>query len=238
MTFACGKPRGGIEKIGRAPNRRGTTVRFKPDPQIFGEDAAFDPARLFRMTRAKAYLFGGVEIRWTCAKELLRDKEIPASATLHFPGGLKDYLASGLEKTTRVHPEIFAGRSDKKAGHGSAEWAVAFVADADSASLARRRNVRFTHASADAGTLTFSTDSFSPSAVPTTVSVVPASTAPICFQLLSGELPASTLGARSSVRAFTVAVVPSADTLTRRSAGTNAITSPKAVPCVWTRAQP
>jgi topoisomerase-4 subunit B len=83
------------------------------------------------MTRAKAYLFGGVEIRWTCAKELLRDKEIPASATLHFPGGLKDYLASGLEKTTRVHPEIFAGRTDKKAGHGSAEWAVAFVADAD-----------------------------------------------------------------------------------------------------------
>jgi topoisomerase-4 subunit B len=128
--YERGVPKTELKVLGPT-ERRGTTVRFKPDPQIFGEDAAFDPARLFRMTRAKAYLFGGVEIRWTCAKELLRDKEIPASATLHFPGGLKDYLASGLEKTTRVHPEIFAGRTDKKAGHGSAEWAVAFVADAD-----------------------------------------------------------------------------------------------------------
>jgi len=132
MTFQRGKPKGGLEKLGRAPNKRGTTVRFKPDAQIFGDDAKWDPARLFRMTRAKAYLFGGVEIRWSCPKELLKGVEnVPASATLHFPGGLKDYLASGLEKTTLVHPDIFFGRSEKKGGHGSAEWAVAFMADAD-----------------------------------------------------------------------------------------------------------
>jgi topoisomerase-4 subunit B len=132
MTFQRGKPKGGLEKLGRAPNKRGTTVRFKPDTQIFGEDLKFDPARLFRMTRAKAYLFGGVEIRWSCPKELLKGVDgVPPSATLHFPGGLKDYLASGLEKTTLVHPDIFSGRSEKKGGHGTAEWAVAFVADAD-----------------------------------------------------------------------------------------------------------
>lgn len=132
MTFQRGKPKGGLEKLGRAPNKRGTTVRFKPDAQIFGEDAKWDPARLFRMTRAKAYLFGGVEIRWTCPKEMLKDVEnVPASATLHFPGGLKDYLAAGLEKVTLVHPDIFSGRTEKKGGHGSAEWAVAFMADAD-----------------------------------------------------------------------------------------------------------
>jgi topoisomerase-4 subunit B len=132
MTFQRGKPKGALEKLGRAPNKRGTTIRFKPDLQIFGEDAKWDPARLFRMTRAKAYLFGGVEIRWSCPKDLLKGVEnVPASATLHFPGGLKDYLASGLEKTTLVHPDIFFGRSEKKGGHGSAEWAIAFVADAD-----------------------------------------------------------------------------------------------------------
>jgi topoisomerase IV subunit B len=132
MTFQRGKPKGALEKLGRAPNKRGTTIRFKPDVQIFGEDAKWDPNRLFRMTRAKAYLFGGVEIRWSCAKELLKGVEnVPASATLHFPGGLKDYLASGLEKVTLVHPDIFSGRSEKKNGHGSAEWAVAFMADAD-----------------------------------------------------------------------------------------------------------
>jgi topoisomerase-4 subunit B len=130
MTFARGKPKGGLEKLGKIANRRGTQVRFKPDPQIFGDKAKFDPARLFRMARAKAYLFGGVEIRWSCDPSLIKD-DTPAEAVLHFPGGLQDYLAASIETATRVHPDIFAGGSEKKAGHGSAEWAVAFVADAD-----------------------------------------------------------------------------------------------------------
>jgi topoisomerase-4 subunit B len=130
MTFARGMPKGGLEKLGKIANRRGTQVRFKPDPQIFGDKAKFDPARLFRMARAKAYLFGGVEIRWSCDPSLIKD-DTPAEAVLHFPGGLQDYLAASIETATRVHPDIFAGGSEKKAGHGSAEWAVAFVADAD-----------------------------------------------------------------------------------------------------------
>jgi topoisomerase-4 subunit B len=130
MTFVRGKPKGGLEKLGKVANRRGTKVRFKPDPQIFGDKAKFDPARLFRMTRAKAYLFGGVEIRWSCDPSLIKD-DTPAEAVLHFPGGLQDYLAASIESATRVHPDIFAGGSEKKAGHGSAEWAVAFVADID-----------------------------------------------------------------------------------------------------------
>jgi topoisomerase-4 subunit B len=130
MTFSRGHPKGGLEKLGKVSNRRGTTVRFKPDPQIFGDKAQFDPARLFRMTRAKAYLFGGVEIRWSCDASLITD-DTPAEAVLHFPGGLQDYLAALIEKSTRVHPDIFAGGSEKKGVRGSAEWAVAFVADID-----------------------------------------------------------------------------------------------------------
>ncbi len=130
MTFSRGHPKGGLEKLGKVTNRRGTTVRFKPDPQIFGEKAKFDPARLFKMTRAKAYLFGGVEIRWSCDASLITD-DTPTQAVLHFPGGLQDYLAALIEKSTRVHPDIFAGGSEKKGVRGSAEWAVAFVADMD-----------------------------------------------------------------------------------------------------------
>jgi len=130
MTFSRGTPKGGLEKLGKVNNRRGTTVRFKPDPQIFGDKAKFDPARLFKMTRAKAYLFGGVEIRWSCDASLITD-DTPAEAVLHFPGGLQDYLAASIEKATRVHPDIFAGGSEKKGARGSAEWAVAFVADID-----------------------------------------------------------------------------------------------------------
>ncbi len=130
MTFMRGTPKGGLEKLGKVNNRRGTSIRFKPDPQIFGDKAKFDPARLFRMARAKAYLFGGVEIRWSCDPSLIKD-DTPAEAVLHFPGGLKDYLAVSIESATRVHPDIFAGGSEKKAGHGSAEWAIGFVADID-----------------------------------------------------------------------------------------------------------
>jgi len=132
QVFSRGKPKSKLEKLGRAPNRRGTSVRFKPDPQIFGDKARFDPARLFRMTRAKAYLFGGVEIRWSCAKELLKDSDdVPQKAVLHFPGGLRDYLLATIGDATLVHPDVFAGRFEAKGRHGSAEWAVGFTADTD-----------------------------------------------------------------------------------------------------------
>ena len=94
-----GKPKNGLEKLGRTPNRRGTKVRFKPDPEIFGAKAKFNPLRLFKMARAKAYLFGGVEIRWHCDKELLHGIEgVPEDETFHFPDGLKDYLAAARRR--------------------------------------------------------------------------------------------------------------------------------------------
>jgi topoisomerase-4 subunit B len=131
MAFERGKPKGKLEKVGRAPNKRGTRVRFKPDPQIFGAKAHFKPERLFKMSRSKAYLFGGVEIRWHCAPELLHGDSVPESATFHFAEGLKDYLASSLEGATLVHPDIFTGSAGKTGRHGGVEWSVAWTADAD-----------------------------------------------------------------------------------------------------------
>src|SRR5262249_21181958 len=106
-------------------------VRFKPDAEIFKGKIAFNPERLFKMTRAKAYLFGDVEIRWHCDKELLAGLEVPEEATFHFPSGLKDYLASTMEGQTLVHPDIFTGKSGKAGAPGSLEWAVAWTSDAD-----------------------------------------------------------------------------------------------------------
>jgi topoisomerase-4 subunit B len=132
MAFERGKPKGKLEKVGRAPNKRGTRVRFKPDPQIFGAKAHFKPERLFKMARSKAYLFGGVEIRWHCAPELLKGTEdVPETATFHFAEGLKDYLATSMAGATLVHPDIFTGSSGKTGRHGAVEWAVAWSADTD-----------------------------------------------------------------------------------------------------------
>jgi len=132
QIYARGIPQTKLENLGRAPNRRGTTVRFKPDPQIFGPKAQFKPARLFKMARSKAYLFGGVEIRWSCAPELLHGVEgVPAKETFHFPDGLKDFLSHAIHGQTLVHPDIFTGKSGKPGTNGAVEWAVAWTADAD-----------------------------------------------------------------------------------------------------------
>ncbi len=132
QAFARGKPTSPLTIVGKAPNRRGTKVRFLPDPQIFGESARFDPARVFKMARSKAYLFGGVEIRWRCAAALLGDNaKFPSEAVFHFPGGLKDYLAADIEGEALVVDQVFTGRVEKAGKHGSVEWAIAWLAAAD-----------------------------------------------------------------------------------------------------------
>jgi topoisomerase IV subunit B len=132
MAFERGKPKSKLQDAGKAPNRRGTKVRFRPDPEIFGAKAHFRPERVFKMTRSKAYLFGGVEIRWSCPKELLRGiEDVPEQATFHFADGLKDYLSETLASATLVHPDIFTGSAGKIGAHGAAQWAVAWTADAD-----------------------------------------------------------------------------------------------------------
>ena len=125
QRFSRGLPQGGLEELGDVHNRRGTKVRFHPDPQIFGDHAKFDAARVFRMARSKAYLFGGVEIRWSCDPGVLPEgSDVPDKAVFHFPGGLKDYLQATMGKEFTVTREIFAGKTEKAAGHGALEWAI------------------------------------------------------------------------------------------------------------------
>src|ERR1700690_4222407 len=132
MTFERGHPKGKLEDLGKINNRRGTRIRFKPDPEIFGAKAAFKPQRLFKMARSKAYLFGGVEIRWRCDPALLKGiEDVPAEARFHFAGGLKDYLGAAVHADTLVQPDIFSGKSGRVGAHGACEWAVAWTADAD-----------------------------------------------------------------------------------------------------------
>ena len=125
QRFSRGVAQGKLEDLGEVHNRRGTRVRFRPDSEIFGKNAQFEPARLFKMARAKAYLFGGVEIRWSCDPTLLgENSETPAKAVCHFPGGLKDYLAESIGSEHKVTRDIFSGRSEKAGGHGTVEWAI------------------------------------------------------------------------------------------------------------------
>ena len=123
QSFARGIPQGPIQKIGPAPNRRGTSVTFHPDAQIFGS-LQFKPMRVMKMVRSKAYLFSGVEIRW---KSAVPDEDMPQEAVFHFPGGLADYLTDQLERTATYADRPFAGKvqfTEKYGVPGSVEWAI------------------------------------------------------------------------------------------------------------------
>ena len=126
QEFSRGVPLGPLQRLGGTPNRRGTAVTFIPDPEIFGEDAKFKPARLFKLVRSKAYLFAGVEIRWKCAANLASE-DVPAEAVFQFPGGLADHLKEQIGPRECVTTQFFSGTQDFPGEEqGRVEWAVAW----------------------------------------------------------------------------------------------------------------
>jgi topoisomerase-4 subunit B len=135
QEFSRGHPTGPLKTLGSTPNRRGTTVSFTPDSEIFG-DRDFKPARLFKLARSKAYLFAGVEIRWKCAPSLTGD-DVPAEAVFQFPGGLSDHLREQVADRECVTAEFFTGSQDFPSQNGESqgrvEWAVAWPLWSDGA---------------------------------------------------------------------------------------------------------
>ncbi|MCF6327874.1 MAG: DNA topoisomerase IV subunit B [Devosiaceae bacterium] len=125
QTYSRGLATSKLSAGEKVHNRRGTTIRFHPDPDIFGPKAKFSALRLFKMARAKAYLFGGVEIRWSCDESLSND-EVPQKASFHYPGGLRDFMDDRIKGQARIVDDIFSGSSGKPGTHGFTEWAIAW----------------------------------------------------------------------------------------------------------------
>ncbi|PZU09118.1 DNA topoisomerase IV subunit B [Sphingomonas sp.] len=130
QTYARGVPTSALEVVGQTQNRRGTSVSFTPDTEIFGEAMRFKPTRLYRLARSKAYLYAGVEIRWRCDPSLIGD-DTPPEAVFQFPGGLADHLKEQLGERACATAEPFMGRQEFPDGQGSVEWAVAWPLHSD-----------------------------------------------------------------------------------------------------------
>jgi topoisomerase-4 subunit B len=132
QSYARGKPTTKLVNGGAVHNRRGTSIRIKPDSTIFGT-VSFSPARLYRLCRSKAYLFRGVQIRWACDPSLLKGskEDTPAEAVLHFPGGLRDSLEAEIGEAPRVLPQAWTGEADLPGGSGRVEWAGAWLEDGE-----------------------------------------------------------------------------------------------------------
>jgi topoisomerase-4 subunit B len=129
QSYSRGTPLGKVKNNGSIKNRRGTSVTFHPDPEIFGTKAKFRPEKIYKLIRSKAYLFSGVEIRWSCDSSLLgENSKVPPSEVIHFPGGLQDFLAQELDGKPLV-TAAFGGNADLGDGKGRVEWAIAWPKD-------------------------------------------------------------------------------------------------------------
>ena len=131
QKFSRGAPKGKLVKVGPS-NRRGTTVTFHPDPQIFGDKASYKASIAYKMARSKAYLFEGVRIKWSCDKSLLKGFDgIPEQEEIHFPNGLTDYLAHATTGRKKVADAIFSGNAKSSEDDGRVEWAMCWPEDGD-----------------------------------------------------------------------------------------------------------
>ena len=130
QEYKQGKPITGVEFIGPVSNRRGTSVSFIPDTEIFGESVRFKPSTLFRMARTKAFLFRGVEVRWSCDSMLITgDDKTPTEQILKYPNGVADYLDYLMQNRSAVTPKPFTGRVELPDNEGAVEWAVCWPDD-------------------------------------------------------------------------------------------------------------
>ncbi len=130
QSFARGIPTGQLSVVGKTANRRGTSIRFTPDEDIFGVNCRFKADLLYRMALSKAYLFAGVEIRWQCAPEMLTDSHpVPQQQQLCFPGGLADYLNHSTEDKPLLLSQPFAGRIEIEGQ--KFEWAITWLIPAE-----------------------------------------------------------------------------------------------------------
>ncbi|MBO4285511.1 MAG: DNA topoisomerase IV subunit B [Alphaproteobacteria bacterium] len=130
QTYSKGKPITPLEFVSNVSNRRGTSITFTPDVEIFGASSKFNAARVYRMARSKAFLFKGVKINWGCDEAARGDDEtLPLEAQLHYPNGLKDFLNFQIGSRTTINRKMFSGEQDFAGGEGRVEWAITWPLD-------------------------------------------------------------------------------------------------------------
>jgi DNA gyrase subunit B len=112
-------------KTGAATRKHGTTVHFRPDPQIFGDKAAFDPKTVLERLEMKAYLHGGLEL-------VFHDRASGLRKELCHPLGIADYLPELVRSRGKnvTHPGQFV-MDQERPGEIKLEVALAWTEATD-----------------------------------------------------------------------------------------------------------
>ena len=124
QSFKRGKPDGDLKKIGVAAST-GTTVTFKPDPEMFTETTEYDYEILLKRLREESFLNAGVRITLTDERpeSIEKNDGVPPQESMCYEGGVRSFVQYLHEKRdlTPLHPQVIYMK-------GEANGAVAEVA--------------------------------------------------------------------------------------------------------------
>ena len=124
QSFKRGKPDGDLKKIGVAAST-GTTVTFKPDPEMFTEPTEYDYEILLKRLREESFLNAGVRITLTDERpeSIEKNDGVPPQESMCYEGGVRSFVQYLHEKRdlTPLHPQVIYMK-------GEANGAVAEVA--------------------------------------------------------------------------------------------------------------
>ena len=131
QRYERAEPTTEVKELG-ASKKRGTTVRFLPDPDIFKETTTFKFNDVIRRLRELAYLNPGLRI---IAKDLANDRD----EVFHFEDGLKAFVKylSGAEDTLLNDPIFITGSEDNEESGGRVEVEIAVLYNSSYATIER-----------------------------------------------------------------------------------------------------
>ena len=131
QRYSKGIPDNNIQKLDQKTNKKGTKITFKPDEEIFDKNLKFNIEKLYNFCKSKAYLFAGIEIRWSCNQIIAEEINIPKSEIFNFSKGLEDFLVNEVKDSTFIAQESFSGKKEKDSKNNSIEWAVNWSMNSD-----------------------------------------------------------------------------------------------------------
>ena len=131
QRYSKGIPDNNIQKLDQKTNKKGTKITFKPDEEIFDKNLKFNIEKLYNFCKSKAYLFAGIEIRWSCNQLIAEEINIHKSEIFNFSKGLEDFLVNEVKDSTFIAQESFSGKKEKDSKNNSIEWAVNWSMSSD-----------------------------------------------------------------------------------------------------------
>ena len=128
QEFSQGFAKTDLVKKDKVKKNSGTSITFKPDPEIFGKNNIFNPLKIFNMLEKKCYLFKGVQINWKCHESLIKSNyNLPTAKKIRYMNGILDYMKYKTSSYNLFSSSFFNGNVEIE--DERVEWVISWLTD-------------------------------------------------------------------------------------------------------------